>query len=96
MEHNHYSLRICWTPDMLSLLKRKFATTLNDDLVGMLGVSLRTMLRKARELGLEKDPDWLKAVWDERRFWANCASRAKGHPGCFKKGHIPHNKRITP
>lgn len=81
-----YSTRIFWNTDMLDYLRRHFATTLNDELAGCLGVSHRTMIRKARELGLKKDPAWLKTIWDERRKWAQSASRRLGYPGCFKKG----------
>lgn len=87
MEHRGYSTRIYWNGDMLSLLRREFPTTLNEELAGMLGVSLRTMIRKARELGLTKDPKWLADVWNERRFWANVAAKKKGYPGSFKPGN---------
>lgn len=86
MEHRHYSKRIYWSPDMLSLLRREFSTSFNEELAGMLGVSLRTMIRKARELGLTKDPKWLADVWNERRFWAHAMSKKKGYPGSFKPG----------
>ena len=72
---------------MLSLIRREFPTTLNEELAGMLGVSLRTMLRKAKELGLTKDKQWLAKIWDERRAWALAAARRKGYPGCFKPGN---------
>lgn len=87
MEHKGYGTRIYWSGDMLSLIRREFPTTLNEELAGMLGVSLRTMLRKARELGLSKDPQWLAKIWDERRAWALAAARRKGYPGCFKPGN---------
>ena len=31
----------------------------NEELAGILGVSQRTLIRKARELGLEKNSQWL-------------------------------------
>ena len=72
---------------MLSLIRREFPTTLNEELAGMLGVSPRTLARKAKELGLSKDPQWLAKIWDERRAWALAAARRKGYPGCFKPGN---------
>ena len=87
MEHRGCSTRIYWNGDMLSLLRREFPTTLNEELAGMLGVSQRTMIRKARELGLTKDPAWLERVWNERRFWAHVSAKKKGYPGCFKPGN---------
>ena len=85
-EHKGYAKRIYWTGQMLSDLRNFYATTKNEELAGMLGVSPRTVVRKARELGLEKDPDWLHGVWDEHRMMAHASSRAKGYPGGFRKG----------
>lgn len=82
----HYSTSIFWSEQMLAYLKDNFATSLNDDLSDWLGVSVRTMLRKARELGLSKDTAWLSSVWKERRLMAHAASKAKGYPGAFRKG----------
>lgn len=71
---------------MIGMLRRDYPTTFNEELAGAIGVSVRTMIRKARELGLEKDRKWLSDVWDERRKFAIMASRRKGYPGAFKKG----------
>lgn len=87
MHTNGHSTTIFWSPDMISTIRRYFATTFNDELAGILGVSPRTMLRKARELGLQKDKFWLLNVWNERRKWANSSSRRKGYPGAFKPGN---------
>ena len=86
VEHHHYATRIFWNTQMLDYLRRHFPTTLNDELAGCLGVSPRTMIRKARELGLEKDPKWLAEVWEERRKMAHVIAKKKGYPGGFKKG----------
>ena len=86
MEHDGYALRISWSQQMMDDMRRMYPTTINDELAGYLGVSKRTMIRKARELGLEKDPKWLSAIWEERRQWARMASAAKGYPGGFRKG----------
>ena len=84
--HHGYSVRIHWSKDMLDYLKQHYATTLNEELAGCLGVSPRTMIRKARELGLEKDNVWLRGVYEERRRLAMAASKRKGYPSRFKKG----------
>lgn len=86
VHHEHYATRIFWNTQMIDYLRRHFPTTLNEELAGCLGVSQRTMIRKARELGLEKDPEWLAAVWEERRKLAHVISKRKGYPGGFKKG----------
>lgn len=89
MEHRGYATRIFWNRMMLDYLRRSFATTLNQELANWLGVSVRTMLRKARELGLEKDAAWLKKVYKDRLKMALMVNRAKGYPGRIKKGeHI--------
>lgn len=86
MEHHGYVVRIFWNANMLEYLRRHYPTTLNEELAEILGVSSRTMIRKARELGLEKNPEWLAAVWEERRRLAHAANKKKGNPGGFKKG----------
>lgn len=53
---------IYWTGNMLSDLKRNYPTTKNKELSEILGVSVRTLIRKARELGLEKDKEWSREV----------------------------------
>lgn len=77
---------LVWTSQMLSDLRRLFARTKNEELAGILGVGVRTMVRKARELGLEKDDGWLSGVWDDNRKMAHMMSRAKGYPGGYKPG----------
>lgn len=85
-EHRGYSRRLFWSPQMIHELRTMYPTTLNDELAGLLGVSVRTMIRKARELGIEKDQRWLSEVWEERRLMAHAASKCLGYPGGFQKG----------
>ena len=87
MEHNRYAKRIYWTKDMLDYLRSHFATTFNEELAACIGVSQRTMVRKARELGLHKKPEWLAAVWDEHRMIGQAVCKSKGYPGSFQKGN---------
>lgn len=77
---------LVWTSQMLSDMRRLFARTKNDELAGILGVGVRTMVRKARELGLEKDGEWLRTIWKENVRMAHMMSRALGYPGGIKKG----------
>ena len=58
IEHKGLSRKIFWSKQMLDDLRRLYATTKNEDLADILGVSMRTVIRKARELGLQKDPVW--------------------------------------
>jgi hypothetical protein len=48
-----------WSSDRLNILKQKFATTFNKDLAVELGCGWRTVIRKAREFGLEKEEGFL-------------------------------------
>lgn len=57
-EHKGLSRKIYWNRRMLDDLIRLYATTKNEDLADIFGVSQRTVIRKARELGLQKDPLW--------------------------------------
>lgn len=92
---------ISWSVQMIDDLKRMFPRNSNEDCAEYIGVSVRTMIRKARELGLEKDKGWLHKVWDSNRMIAHFISRSKGYPGSFKKGehHCPEHefkkKQIT-
>lgn len=73
---------IFWSTDMLDYLRRHYATTLNDELAGCLGVSKRTMIRKARQLGLTKDKAWLMSIWVKHCKLAQwLSSRAKRKNG---------------
>ena len=97
-------VKVIWTDDMLEALKCEFSFSFNRDLASKLEVSMRTLIRKARELGLEKEDMFLES----RREQITELAR-KAHPGQptkglkgwsvpggemfrFKKGHIPEMK----
>lgn len=81
-----YATSIHWNTVMLDYLRTNYATMLNEELSDWLGVSPRTMIRKARQLGLSKDADWLRSVWEERRRMAQAEQKRIGYSGGFKKG----------
>ena len=85
-DNNGRAFAIFWSKQMLDLLRQHFPTTLNDELAGMLGVSKSALARKARELELKKDPDWLHAVYEERRIMAHVVAKRLGYPGRIQKG----------
>ena len=88
-----------WTPQKLKLLTDFFPIMFNDALAKWLGISVRTLTRKARELGLKKREDFYELkrdVWVERQREGlrrvECATRIKKgqhlSPATeFKKGH---------
>ncbi len=98
------ALSIDWTPDMLRILRMKFARTFNADLAKQLRVSMRTLIRKARELQLYKEPDFLEKRRDiiskkmaregqpDQRTPAQIEQVIKaGMNSRFAKGHKPVN-----
>lgn len=87
-DHQRYAKSIYWTGQMLSDLKRFYPTTLNEELAEILMVSHRTLTRKARELGLTKDREWLRKIWEERRMLACAKSKQLGYPGAFAMNRI--------
>ena len=46
--------KITWTDEMLAMLDKQFPNCFNDQLAKRLKVSVRTVIRKARERGLKK------------------------------------------
>ena len=85
-EHRGYSKRIYWSRQMVDDLKAMYPTTLNEDMAHIVGVSVRTMIRKARELGLRKDAEWLTGVYRDNVSVAHCLNKVHGNKGQFKKG----------
>lgn len=90
-----------WTDEMINIITSKFATSFNRDLADELGVSVRTVIRKARELRLYKEPGFLDK---NRKKITKMAKEARGTnstkgqkgwsvPGGekyrFKPGHVP-------
>lgn len=73
--------KIVLTPEQQDWLREHFATTLNKEIAAHLGVSLRTTVRLARELGLEKDPAWFHGVVMERCAMMAEANRGEGNAG---------------
>ena len=56
---------IFWNGNMLSDLKRYYPNTSNSELAEMFGISERTIIRKARELGLVKSEEYIRNVAKE-------------------------------
>lgn len=72
--------------NMLSIMRRHYHNTLNRELAEMLGVSERSVTRKAREMGLEKDKGFVASLSREHLLLANARSKELGYPGGFTKG----------
>lgn len=86
------SYGIVWTPHMITMLKALFAITFNKSLAVCLGVTKRTLIRKARELGLEKEPDFIRKRQKEiNAKISESAKRSTKTSTRFKKGFVPAN-----
>lgn len=93
-----------WTSEMLEAVKNKFPVTFNKELAAELGVSWRTLVRKARELGIEKEPNFLEKRRKTITKMAQSARPENEHKGKkgfvipgsekyrFKAGHTPAMK----
>lgn len=93
--------KIEWTEEMLTRLRFNFPYAYNKYLALDLGVSVRTLIRKAREMGIDKEPSFL----EKRRMEISRMAQAyappqptKGVKGWsvpnskatrFKKGNVP-------
>lgn len=78
---------IVWTDEQLKLLRTYFPTMFNRSLAKWIGVSMRTLIRKARELGLEKKPGFLEEMRRDIQRLAGDAIRRSDHKNTrFKKG----------
>ena len=66
---------IYWNGNMLSILTRYFPNTRNTELVELLGVSERTIIRKARDLGLCKSEAFISAVAKENSIMGCIAQK---------------------
>ena len=55
-----------WSEESLSYLREHFAMTSSGDIADHLGISDTSVRNKARELGLEKSPEWNKQAYHNR------------------------------
>lgn len=68
---------VLWTGNMLSLLKRHFPTTRNRELAELIGVGLWVLKKKAKELGLKKDKEWVRSIRRESGYLGYYESKRK-------------------
>ena len=68
---------IFWNGNMISDLKRYYPNTSNQELVELFGVSERTIVRKARELGLSKSKEHVSKVNKGKSVLAHIVKRKR-------------------
>ena len=96
-EHRGNSKLIFWSRQMLDDLRKYYPNTPNSELAEIFNVSLRTVIRKAVELGLKKDPEYLSGIWKQYLPVANAVSKSKGYPGSIQKGqHLNPAGEVKP
>ena len=69
--------KVYWTPDMISIVRKYYHTNSNKEIGEMIGVSKTLVHRKARELGMKKNPDYLTAVRKQTGLMAGIALKRK-------------------
>lgn len=80
------AVRIYWSDTMLRTLREHFSDTKNADLAVELGISQRTVVRKARELGLEKSPNFTRALNEQNLKLMQAINRCVRNRGMIGKG----------
>ena len=83
---------INWTMEMILKLQKKFPTTYNATLATELNISMRTLIRKARELGLEKEPNFFEIRRKEISVKAKKARRPNPTKG-MKGWCVPNSEK---
>ena len=78
-------MRIDWTPQMVSDLKRFYPNTTNNELKGLFMLSEYSIRKKAKELGLKKDKEFLLKE-----------ARLGGYIGGYKTKMLLEKKKSLP
>lgn len=82
-----------WTPEMIEKLEGEFPNRFSIDIAKELGLSIRTIIRKARGLGLKKEPSFLENKREQIQ-----ARAKKNMPPNPNKGNkdfrIPNSERF--
>ena len=76
MDYRTSRIKIFWTGEMLSILRKYYPNSSNDEVSEMIVVCNRTLVKKARELGLCKSKEYLHGL----------------HSRCGFLGAVAHNK----
>lgn len=98
--------KYAWSKADIEKLETLFPVTSNKSLANMFGIGWRTVVRKARELGLEKHPDFRvlidfqelgKKGSEHQNTFATRIKKGdhKSSETQFKPGHVPWHKGKT-
>lgn len=84
VEYRNGYQRKYWNPQMIADFRKLYPVTRNEELASLFGVSCRTINRKAEELGLRKDIDWMRQISRQNSFFATVKNRANGYSQLVK------------
>lgn len=77
------------TPEQKAMLRREYPHIRTSVLAAMMGLGTRTVVRRARELGLEKSPEFMREC---QRFSAKRAKESHLKNGTYNpRGVVPEN-----
>ena len=74
---------IKWSDSMIRLLKDEYPVRFNKELASELGIGWRSLVRKARELGIEKEAGFLES---RREIITQLAVKNNHNPNTGRKG----------
>lgn len=79
-------ISVFWSPQMIADLKRMYPSNSNIETAEYFNLSKTTILRKVKELGLKKDPEYLAKRDRDALLAAHAHNRKYGNSGMIKKG----------
>lgn len=85
--------RLYWGEQKKRDFQKAFPYDTNENLAVRFGCCVRTVVRRAREMGLEKNPQWLAAVWDKNRQQAYFVMKLPSTPKADLTNFIENGKR---
>lgn len=84
VEYRNGLQRKYWNPQMIADFRKLFPVTTNEELASLFCVSKRTINRKATELGLRKDAEWMRKMSRHNLFFASVKNRLNGYSQLVK------------
>lgn len=84
VEYRNGYQRKYWSPQMIADFRKLFPVTTNEELASLFCVSKRTINRKATELGLRKDTEWMRKMSRHNLFFASVKNRLNGYSQLVK------------
>lgn len=84
VEYRNGYQRKYWNPQMIADFRKLFPVTTNEELASLFCVSKRTINRKATELGLRKNEEWMRQMSRHNLFFATVKNRSNGYSQLVK------------